>query len=141
MKKTKFKYWYLGLLLGLAACGFKGGASEDFEFFYEKFHKDLDFQLERTTFPLNGETSYLAESGKIAKFWEREQWDFQQPFDPTDTLGYTQKIIAADTIMVDVIFDDKQQGITRYFSKRKGKWFLTFYSDYNPINPAFLMDN
>lgn len=125
------------LAIGLTACGFEKGNGEDFDTFYAKFHQDSLFQIERTIFPLNGQTSYLGAGGTRIKSWYKDEWVMQQAYDPNDTLGYKQNMISVDTMIIDVIYDDQTQGITRYFSLRDEKWYLTFYSDYNPINPSF----
>jgi hypothetical protein len=138
MKQLK-NYLFLALAIGFVACGIqKSGSGEDFKQFYTKFHKDSLFQMERTVFPLNGETSYLEPNGKQIKFWYADDWRMQKTFDPTDTLGYEQNMVSVDTLVVDVIYDGQAQGITRYFSLRDGKWYLTFYSDYNAVNPVFV---
>lgn len=121
------------------ACGIKNnGNGEDFEQFYTKFHEDSIFQKSRIDFPLSGETSFLSSTGTQMKLWYEDEWVTHRAFDATDTLGYEQNMIAVDTMVVDVIYDGRVQGITRYFSLRGGKWYLTFYSDFNPVNPAFV---
>jgi hypothetical protein len=130
---------FFAFAIGFVACGFqKNGNGENFDRFYAKFHEDSLFQMERTEFPLKGEASYLEPNGKQIKFWYADNWLMQKTFDPTDTLGYEQNMISVDTMVVDVIYDGNAQGITRYFSLRDGKWYLTFYSDYNAVNPAFV---
>jgi hypothetical protein len=125
--------------IAFVACGVKNsGNGEDFERFYTKFHEDSVFQKTRIDFPLSGETSFLAAAGTQMKLWYADEWTTHQAFDAMDTLGYEQNMIAVDTMVVDVIYDNRAQGITRYFSLRDGKWYLTFYSDFNPVNPAFV---
>lgn len=131
-------YVAVAFAFSLAACGFQKGNGENFDAFYTKFHKDSLFQMERTIFPLNGESSYLEPNGTQMKFWQVEDWKMQQTYDLDDTLGYERNMISIDTMIVDVLYDSQAQGITRYFSLRDGKWYLTFYSDYNPINPSFV---
>ena len=138
MKYLKI-YLVLAFAVTFTACGFqKNSEGENFERFYTKFHKDSSFQIERIIFPLNGETSYLEPEGKQMKLWYAKEWIMQQSYDATDTLGYEQSIISVDSLVVDVIYDSANQGITRYFSLRDGKWYLTFYSDYNAVNPVFI---
>lgn len=125
--------------IAFVACGVQNsGGGEDFERFYTKFHKDSVFQRSRIDFPLKGETSFLSPNGTQMKFWYEDEWVTHNAFDASDTLGYEQNMIAVDTIVVDVIYDGRAQGITRYFSLRDGKWYLTFYSDFNPVDPAFV---
>jgi hypothetical protein len=121
------------------ACGIKNsGDVEDFERFYTKFHEDSVFQKTRVDFPLSGETSFLSSTGMQMKLWYEEEWVPHQSFDAMDTLGYEQNMISVDTMVVDVIYDGRALGITRYFSLKDGKWYLTFYSDFNSVNPAFV---
>lgn len=125
--------------IAFVACGVKSsGDGENFERFYAKFHEDSVFQKSRVDFPLSGETSFLSSTGTQMKLWYEEDWIIHQAFDALDTLGYEQNMISADSMIIDVIYDSRAQGITRYFSLKDKKWYLTFYSDFNPVNPAFL---
>jgi len=127
------------LAITFIACGVqKGNDNENFDHFYSKFHEDSIFQKARIDFPLSGETSYLSPTGTQMKLWYEEDWVTHQPYDALDTLGYEQNIILVDTMAVDVIYDNRAQGITRYFSLKDGQWYLTFYSDFNPVNPTFI---
>ncbi len=140
MNFKQLKLW--GILLSLAiltACGFQHTTNqngEDFDRFYTKFHEDGDFQMERIDFPLKGTTTYLSEGGSKSTFWYKDDWNMHSLM--SDTMDLNQNFISADSIMVDVIFDDKAVGLTRYFTLRDGKWYLTYYSEHNPIDPNFV---
>lgn len=140
MTFKQLKMWgiYCSFII-LTACGFQQSNQangEDFDNFYSKFHKDNDFQLERIAFPLDGTTTYLSEGGAKATFWYKDDWNMHTLM--SDTMDLKQNFISADSIMVDIIFDDKGIGLTRYFTLRNEKWYLTYYSEHNPIDPNFL---
>ena len=144
MSFNRLKNWgLLFALLILAACGFKQSdettkktSEEDFKDFYTKFHEDSLFQINRIDFPLNGETTYLSPSGTKATYWYKDDWAMQTLL--SDTMQLNQKFIRADSIMVDIIYDNDGVGLTRYFSVRDNQWYLTFYSEHNPIDPKLL---
>lgn len=140
MNLKQLRNWgiFLSLVI-LTACGFQETNNlngEDFDSFYTKFHKNSDFQIERIDFPLDGTTTYLAEGGAKATFWYKDDWNTHTLM--SDTMDLNQKFIRADSVMVDVIFDNKDIGITRYFTLRDKKWYLTYYSEHNPIDPNFV---
>ena len=138
LKQLKFLGIFLSLAI-LTACGFQNsnnGDGEDFDRFYTKFHEDSLFQMERITFPLDGTTSYLSEGGAKATFWYKDEWLMHEIM--SDTMDLNQKFISADSVMVDVIYDNKANGLTRYFIMRDGKWYLTYYAEHSPIDPSFI---
>ena len=141
---NQLKNWsLLSALLLLTACGFEktgettgNSSEEDFMKFYAKFHEDSIFQINHVDFPLDGETAYLNEGGAKPTFFYKDDWAMQTLL--SDTMGLNQKFIRADSIMVDVIYDNNGVGLTRHFTARDNKWFLTYYSEYNVIAPEFL---
>lgn len=138
LKQLKVLGFFISLVI-LSACGFQQSSNsdgEDFDRFYAKFHEDKDFQMERITFPLDGTTTYLSQNGAKATFWYKDDWSMHTLM--SDTMDLNQNFISADSIMVDVIFDNKNIGVTRYFTLRDKKWYLTYYSEHNPIDPAFV---
>lgn len=144
MNFNRLKNWsVLFALLTLTACGFDKSeqktektSEEDFKDFYTKFHEDSLFQINRIDFPLSGETTYLSPAGKKATYWYKDDWAMQTLL--SDTMQLNQKFIRADSIMVDIIYDNDGVGLTRYFSVRDNQWYLTFYSEHNPIDSELL---
>lgn len=136
---TQLKIWgFFTVLIFFTACGFQQSShsdEEEFDDFYTKFHKDSLFQMERIDFPLNGTTSFLEARGAQPTFWYRDEWKLHNLL--SDTMDLNQNFISADSILVDVIYDNKGNGITRYFTLRDNKWYLTYYADHAPIEPDF----
>src|SRR5687767_4007615 len=71
---------YLGLAMSLAlmaamSCSSSksttAGAGEDFDKFYDKFHKDMTFQMSRLKFPLQGHNEF-------GKAWTKTNWQLMK---------------------------------------------------------------
>ncbi len=100
-------------------------APEDFDVFYDKFHQDQGFQMERVRFPLEG--TLTDDEGE--KNWERENWQMHRA-KVTDitTPNYDTEIIRKENEVIDrVKLRDSGFFMQRKFRRIDGEWFLTFY--------------
>lgn len=98
---------------------------ENFEAFYEVFHKDTLFQFQRVEFPLGG----LNAEGQPTT-WTEENWKWQKPIDlPADQYKIIhqgtdefvkERILIQNTFLMERNFS--------YDTKTK-KWLLTYYAE------------
>lgn len=116
----------------LASCSKKVAISkvdEPFDSFYDQFHKDLDFQLTRVQFPLEGELVSL-DGGEP---WTKEDWEphVQKVTDISDP-DYDTEIIKTDTLVTDKVWlADSGFSVERRFKKVNGRWYLVYYQTVN----------
>ena len=125
-----------GFLIVFSGCHiFKKGPSrtnskvEDFDQFYQRFHKDVDFQMSRLQFPLQGQ---MVDGDRIEN-WSRQNWsplkveiydvdqgEFEVTFERTATSFY-QKFWTEDAGF-----------FAEYRFELVGKqWFLVYAQDVN----------
>lgn len=103
--------------------------SEDFEYFYDRFHADSAFQMSRIKFPLKG----FQVDGNIKSQWTKENWSLMKV-----------RIFDVDTTEIKVKFEKKENQFYEkfwlensgfwgesQFEKINGKWFLTYAAEYN----------
>lgn len=127
------KKLHLLLLIALAfSCSKKistGRVAEDYDSFYDRFHADNSFQLERIKFPLEG--AYEDASGTVV--WDTSNWIFQEEKLTEIRLpDYDTEIIREDDQVIEKI---KLRG-AGYESERRfqlidGKWFLVYFDTTN----------
>ncbi len=105
----------------------------DFLDFYEKFHRDSQYQMEHVVWPLQGDTSEQVDSThykKVGIQWRPEEWHTQR-------LAYNPKDYHRDLQMLgEVLIIERirakaaNYGIERRFAKQpEGEWALIYYSD------------
>ncbi len=106
---------------------------QDFQDFYEKFHRDSLFQLEHIVWPLQGDTSEQLDSTHFEKkdtYWQREKWHMQRvDYDPNDYQRDVQTL--GDVLIIERIRAvSANYGLERRFAKQPdGQWALIYYSD------------
>jgi hypothetical protein len=106
-----------------------GRIAEDYDTFYNQFHADKTFQLDRVKFPLNG--SYEDATGTLV--WNQSNWIFQQEKMSEITLpNYDVQVTKTEDQVVETI---KLRG-SGYESERRfqlidGKWYLVYYDTTN----------
>ncbi len=103
---------------------------EDFYTFYDQYHTDSLFQLERTVFPLKG-LAKSTDSTRIAEeiLWQKNDWILHKPFD--DHNGTFQR---AFTNMSGIISEQIAAGnglftIEKRYAKLGGEWHLIYYQE------------
>lgn len=98
---------------------------EDFQAFYEAFHKDTIFQFQRIEFPLGG-----LNSEGLPTTWTEENWKWHRPIElPADQ----HKIIhqGSDVFVKERILIQNAFLMERNFSydDKAQKWLLTYYAE------------
>lgn len=98
---------------------------EDYFVFYQKFHQDSLFQVERVRFPLDG---YSIEGGQITS-WDENSWVMHKNgLADIDTSIYkTERNTRFGVIQERIYLPNSGMLIERHFSLLNKKWFLTFY--------------
>lgn len=106
--------------------------NEDFDGFYQKFHSDSVFQMERIDFPLKGVYRTGDENPDEVNNdfrWNKESWKMQKPFEVDKTI-YREELNRSDTLVVHRIYiENSGFSIERKFKLIKCKWVLVFYSE------------
>lgn len=133
-------YWFV-LLIGalLPACSGESSsdaAADDFSAFYERFHRDADYQLAHINFPLEGLPSDAdAETIASGNFhWEAEDWELQRPFDVENSDFNREFIRFGDDLVVEkIIHKSGEYGTIRRFAKMGKEWYLIYYAGLNRI--------
>ncbi|WP_421875448.1 DUF4348 domain-containing protein [Marinoscillum sp.] len=129
MKRTYLTCFILFLLVGCSKKLNTSRVDESFDEFYDQFHQDVDFQLSRVQFPLEGE--YVDLDGE--KPWRKEEWEphVQKVTDISDP-EYDTEIIRKETVVIDKVWlRDSGFSIERRFEKLDGKWYLVYYQTIN----------
>jgi hypothetical protein len=127
----QLKHYILPLLIlvvGLNSCQKKlaiSAVDEDFDTFYARVHDELDFQLDRGIFPLEG--TLTDDSGTHE--WSRDGWEMHRgKVTEITASNYDTEIIRKDNEFIDrVKLRDSGFYIERKFERRKGKWYLVYY--------------
>jgi len=101
---------------------------EDFYTFYDQYHTDSLFQLDRTVFPLKGLTK-SADSTRIADeiLWQEDEWVLHRPFDSQNGT-FDQKFTNLNGIVSELI--SARGGlftIEKRYAKLSGEWQLIYY--------------
>jgi hypothetical protein len=141
--------WVVGLLVFMACKGKNetGGSNApvvaeaplpaDFDAFYQRFHTDSLFQMERITWPLSGSKGTMADSTQtsVAHNWTRDQWIMHRNI-ALNQDEFIQKFIPiGDVIVVEKIYArGGPYGLEkRYARQTDGQWALIFYADLHEI--------
>lgn len=126
------KIFLLATIIMLAGCSKKLTTSkidEPFDEFYDRFHEDIDFQMERIKFPLEGENVSL-DGGEP---WTKDDWEphLQKVTEISDP-DYDTEIIRNDKEVTDKVqLRDSGFSIERKFELINGKWYLVYYETVN----------
>ena len=106
---------------------------KDFLDFYEKFHRDSQYQMEHVVWPLQGDTSEQVDSThykKVNTQWKPEQWHMQRlDYNPNDYHRDVQML--GDVLIIERIRAvSANYGLERRFAKQPdGQWARIYYSD------------
>lgn len=117
------------LLAGCAKHITTSRTSEVFEEFYDRFHADERFQLDRVKFPLAGE--YEGPEGSqpwVKSAWEPHKQKVSEISDPQ----YITDIVKTEGEVIEKVQEDGGGFYSeRRFQLIDGKWYLVFYDTVN----------
>lgn len=104
--------------------------TEEFDLFNKRFHNDSVFQLSRIAFPIGGEYA----DGESRFKWTRHNWLLmREPIGSAlSSNEYKHEVNRSDSLVTERIWIDSSGfNIERHFKLIKGKWYLTYYDDWN----------
>ena len=109
---------------------------QEFADFYDRFHQDSVFQMERTLFPLPGlpreADRALIASGRYR--WTPETWTLQRPINLQKSNFKRELIpVTKDLIIEKLVQPEYNLQIERRFSRLEDGWHLIYYAGLNNI--------
>ena len=103
---------------------------EDFHKFYDKFHTDSIFQLERTVFPLKG-MAKASDSTMVAEeiMWQKVNWKRHKPFN--DQNGTFERVFTniGGIISEQISANKGLFSLEKRYAKLNGGWHLIYYQE------------
>ncbi len=109
---------------------------QEFAEFYDRFHQDSAFQMDRILFPLPGlpreADSTLIASGLYR--WTPETWTLQRPLN-LESSNFKRELIpvSKDLIIEKLVQPEYNLQIERRFSRLEDGWHLIYYAGLNNI--------
>jgi len=110
-------------------------SENDFDTFYERFHRDSLFQLAHITFPLEG-VPRLDSLGRYPEGfrWQKENWLLHQAFDIRDSSFVQNFIPLTEGMIVEEIRDiNGMFSMQRRFARIGEEWQLIYYAAMNQV--------
>jgi len=138
---NKYIVGIIFLSVSLYSCGGESAPQTDenldeFPAFYERFHSDSAFQMERITFPLEGLPKQADSATLISRSfrWTKEDWTIQKPID-TENGEFEREFLPLSDDMIIEKLTHKKWGlsITRRFARLDDGWHLIYYSALNKV--------
>ena len=102
---------------------------KDFHTFYDQFHTDSLFQMERIVFPLKG-IGKLSDTSSIAQeiMWQREDWVLHKPFNRDGSFERVFTNISG--IITEYISSTNGMfSMEKRYAKLGGEWHLIYYQE------------
>ena len=104
---------------------------DDFHTFYDRFHTDSIFQMDRVMFPLAG----VVQEGDslltlVEKQWLKKEWKIHKPF---DNHGGTFERTFTNTggiITETIVGNGGMFSLEKRYSKLAGDWYLIYYQGF-----------
>mgnify|MGYP004704182507 CR=1 FL=1 len=102
---------------------------EDFDVFYDKFHRDSIFQMSRIKFPLKG----IMVDGWVQEKWKKKNWStLKTKVYDIDTTMYMTDYIKTDKSFVEKVWIKDSGFFMEYrFNLIRRKWYLVYAVDQN----------
>ncbi len=139
--------WLIGLMgLLLAGCQPKGddaqdagispenGLPADFVSFYEQFHRDSAFQMERIIWPLEGVPDNAGDRLTDRTFrWQRDEWRIMKPIDVKSSFQREFLPMSDELIIEKITNNTGQFALIRRWAIISGDWHLIYYAGMNPV--------
>ncbi|WP_282781826.1 hypothetical protein [Phaeodactylibacter xiamenensis] len=109
---------------------------QEFAAFYDRFHQDSAFQMERILFPLPG-LPREADSALIASGlyrWTPDTWTLQRHLN-LESSNFKRELIpvSKDLIIEKLVQPEYNLQIERRFSRLEDGWYLIYYAGLNNI--------
>ncbi len=103
---------------------------ENYNTFYNRFHRDSLFQMSRVKFPIGG---YFTDTVGEERTWSKTNWIMHRSkIQEADTSIYKVNIESATTVKKEELFiEGGGFKVERKFQRINGKWFLVYYIDEN----------
>ena len=101
---------------------------DDFHSFYDKFHTDSTFQLERIIFPLKGMGKASDTSSTIEEItWQQEEWKIHGPFNNQN--GTFERVFTnvAGIVTEYIASTNGLFSMEKRYAKLGGEWHLIYY--------------
>ena len=113
---------------------FKEEIPQDFLSFYDRFHSDIDYQMNHIIFPLQEKSD--------STLWQKDEWLMHKPFATQDG-EFSRKYTHLNGIVVENIQDQKGLfRVERRFSKSGDGYDLIYYKITNAFeNSDFEEEN
>jgi len=103
---------------------------DDFYPFYDRFHTDSLFQLERIIFPLKG-IAKSSDSTRIAEetLWQKESWVQHKPFNSHE--GTFERVFTniGGIISEQISANDGLFTLEKRYAKLSDEWHLIYYQE------------
>lgn len=131
-KSVYIPFFFLCVLVGYSSCNSSNqltNPDEDFDGFYDRFHKDEKFQMSRIIFPLEGSS----EDNNGQRTWTPQNWHTMKvKIYDVDTNTYKVEYNkTANTFMQKFWLPNSGFSAEYRFEKRNGQWFLVYAYDTN----------
>jgi hypothetical protein len=103
---------------------------DDFHVFYDKYHTDSLFQLNRTMFPLKGLAKAI-DSTKIAQevIWQKDQWIMHKPFDSQNGTFERTFTNIGGIVTEKISANEGLFSLEKRYAKLGGDWYLIYYQE------------
>lgn len=123
------------IIFGMLSCNTSRGLSltgskvEDFDKFYDRFHKDVNFQMSRIKFPLEGEYVDGAQTEK----WDKNNWIMMKEkiYDIDRSQFKVQYKKTEDSFFQKVWLENAGFSAEYRFELIGKKWYLVYAVDRN----------
>ncbi len=139
--------WVIGLLsLLLVGCQSQGNQEEpaealagdalpaDFVSFYEQFHRDSSFQMDRIIWPLEGVPDNAGDRLTDRTFrWQRDDWRIMKPIDVQSSFQREFLPMSDELIIEKITNNTGQFALIRRWAVISGDWHLIYYAGMNPV--------
>jgi hypothetical protein len=106
---------------------------DHFKDFYQRFHTDSVYQMNRIDFPLRGLPAHAHEEDNTFT-WNEENWVFHKLFDEKDTEYKRIWVLKNENTINEYINSTISDfGMQRTFKKRTKEWYLSYYAAMNRL--------
>ncbi|MEM9549066.1 MAG: hypothetical protein AAGA77_23970 [Bacteroidota bacterium] len=109
---------------------YESALPDDFYPFYDQYHTDSLFQLERTVFPLKGLTR-SSDSTKVAEeiMWQKKDWILHRPFDHQNGTFERNFTNFGGIISEHISANQGLFTLEKRYAKLNDQWHLIFYQE------------